>query len=74
MSQKPVLEKTSTTLGELESTDRPRGVHTPSSEPPVKGLQSFYTRMGMIKRVCGFAGARAIAKSRTRVSEISSSS
>ena len=28
----------------------------------------------MIKWVCGFAGARAIAKSRTRVSEISSSS
>jgi len=27
----------------------------------------------MIKRVCGFAGARAIAKNRTRVSEISSS-
>ena len=28
----------------------------------------------MIKWVCGFAGARVIAKSRTRVSEISSSS
>ena len=29
---------------------------------------------GMIKCVCGFAGARVIAKSRTRVSEINSSS
>ena len=28
----------------------------------------------MIKQVCRFAGARAIPKSRTRVSEISSSS
>ena len=39
----------------------PRGVKTPSSEPRTKGLQSFYTWTGMIKRVCGFAGARAIA-------------
>ena len=35
---------------------------------------SFYTQTGMIKQVCGFAGARVIAKSRTRVSELSSSS
>ena len=39
-----------------------------------RGYRVFYMQTGMIKRVCGFAGARAIAKSRTRVSEISSSS
>ena len=50
---------------------RPRGVNTPSSEPRTKGLQSFYTCTGMIKQVCG---ALAIAKSKTRVSEISFSS
>ena len=42
------------------------------AEPWKKGLQSVYTWTGMIKWVCGFAGARA--KSRTRVSEISCSS
>ena len=52
----------------------PIGVNTPSSEPQTKGLQSFYTWTGMIKQVCGFVGARAIAQSRTRVSDISSSS
>ena len=48
---------------------------TDSSPPgfPVPGLQSFYTQTGMIKQVCRFAGARVIANSRTRVSEISSS-
>ena len=54
--------------------DGPRGVNTPSSEPRTKGLQCFYTPTGMIKQVCGFVGARVIAKSRTRVSELSSSS
>ena len=42
--------------------------------PEQRGYRVFYTWTGMIKWVCGFAGARAIAKSRTRVSEISSSS
>ena len=44
--QKPVFEKPSTTLRELENSglyaSRPRGVNTPSSEPRTKGLQSFY--------------------------------
>jgi len=53
---------------------RPRGVNTPSSEPQTKRLQSFYTWTGMIKWVFGFVGARAIAQSRTRMSDISSSS
>ena len=52
-------------------TGGPRGVNTPSSEPRTKGLQSFYTQTGMIKLVCK---GWAVAKSRTRVSEISSSS
>ena len=52
----------------------PQEPNSPSSEPKTKGLQSFYTSTGMIKRVCRFAGARAIAKNRTRVSEINSSS
>ena len=59
---------------QVYSAGRPRGVKTPSSELQTKGLQGFYIWTGMIKRVCGFAGARAIAKSRTRVGEISSSS
>ena len=42
--------------------------------PEQRGYRVFYTRTGMIKQVCEFAGARAIAKSRTRVSQISSSS
>ena len=49
----------------------PRGVNTPSSEPRTDMLQSFHTQTGMIKWVCR---GWAIAKSRTRVSEISSSS
>ena len=49
----------------------PRRVNTPSSEHQTKGLQSFYTWTKMIKRVCR---GWAIAKSRTRVSAISSSS
>ena len=51
-----------------------RGVNNPSSEPQTQGLQSFYTWTGMVEQVCGLARARAIAKSRTKVSEISSSS
>ena len=39
---------------------------TPSSEPQTKGLQSFYAGTGMIRWVCGFAGARAIAKAGQR--------
>ena len=58
---------------QVYSAGGPRGVKTPSSELHTKGLQGFYIWTGMIKRVCGFAGARAIAKSRTRVGEISSS-
>ena len=42
--------------------------------PEQRGYRVFYTRTGMIKQACGFAGARALAKSRTRVSQISSSS
>ena len=42
--------------------------------PKQRGYTGFYTQTGMIKQVCGFAGATVIAKSRTRVSEISSSS
>ena len=70
-NQTPDLESWRT---QVYYTGGPRRVNTPSSEPPTKGLQSFYTWTGTIKWVCGFAGPRAIAKSRTRVSEISSSS
>ena len=42
--------------------------------PEQRGYRVFYTRTGLIKQVCKFAGARAIAKSKTRVSQISSSS
>ena len=42
--------------------------------PEQRGYTVFYTQTGMIKQVCGFAGARVIAKSRTRVNEINSSS
>ena len=45
MLLKPVLEKPSTTLGELENqvyyAGGPRGINSPSSEPRTKGLQSF---------------------------------
>ena len=51
----------------------PRGVNTPSSETKTKGLQGSYTWTGMINQICRFAGARVIAKSRTRMSEMSSS-
>ena len=52
----------------------PRGVNTPSSDLRTKGLQSFYVWTGMSEQVCGFVGARMIAKSGTRVGEIRSSS
>ena len=42
--------------------------------PEQRVYRVFYTWTGMIKQICGFAGARAIAKSRTRVNEINSSS
>ena len=42
--------------------------------PEQRGYTVFYTQTGMIKQVCGFAGTRVIAKSRTRVSELSCSS
>ena len=49
MLQKPVIEKPSATLGELENqvsyVSRPRGVTTASSEPSTKGLQSFIDRV-----------------------------
>ena len=73
MLQKPVLKKSSTTLGELENSGLfaggPRGVNTPSSLHQTKGLQGFYTWTEMIKQVCR---GWTIAKSRTRVSEINS--
>ena len=43
MLQKPVLEKPSTTLGELEKLRFSRGVNTPSCEPQARGLQFVYT-------------------------------
>ena len=75
MLQKPVIKKPSTTLrvGELRFIMLlgPRGVNTLSSEPQTKGLQSFYTWTGTIEQV--YRGW-VIAKNRTRMSEISSSS
>ena len=41
--------------------------------PKQRGYRDFI-HAGMIKQVCRFVGARAIAKSRTRESEISSGS
>ena len=74
MLQKPVLQKPSTTLRELENSallcGGPRGVNTPNPEPQTKGLQGFCTWTGMIKKICR---GLAVAKSRARVSEISSS-
>ena len=70
-NQAPHLESWST---HVYYAGRPKGVNTLSSELQTKGLQSLYTWTGMIQYVFGFAGARAIAKSRIRVSEISSSS
>ena len=67
-NQSPHLESWRT---QVYYTSGPRGVNTPSSEHQTKGLQSFYTWTKMIKRVCR---GWAIAKSRTRVSAISSSS
>ena len=73
--QKPVIEKPNTTFKELENSGLfaggPRGVNTPSSLHQTKGLQGFYTWTEMIKQVCR---GWAIAKSRTRVGEISFSS
>ena len=72
--QKPVLEKPSTTLGELENSGLLRGAGPEELNSKLwaanKGLQSFYTWTGVIKWVCRGV---AIAKSRTRVSEMSSS-
>ena len=42
--------------------------------PKQKGYRVFYTWTGMIKQAFGFASIREIAKSRKKVSEISSSS
>ena len=42
--------------------------------PKQRGYRVSYTWAGMIKQVCRFVGARAIAKRRTRESEISSGS
>ena len=39
-----------------------------------RGYRVFYTWTSMIEGVCRFAGIKAIAKSRTKVSKISSSS
>lgn len=65
--------ETKTTLRELRTqvyyTGGPRGVNTPSSKPWTKGLQSLY----MDRHDYGFTGAGQLAKSMTRVSEISSS-
>ena len=77
--QKPVLKKPSTTLrvGELRfiMPMSPEELTLQALSPEQRGYRVFfYTRTGMIKWVCGFAGAKVITKSRTRVSEISSSS
>ena len=40
--------------------------------PERRGYRVFILQAGMIMRVCGFVGARAIANNRTRVSEICS--
>ena len=42
--------------------------------PEQRVYRVFNTWTGMIKQICGFAGARAFAKSRTWVNEINSSS
>ena len=42
--------------------------------PEQRGYRVFIHSTGMIKQVCGFAGARAIVKGKTRVNEMSSSS
>ena len=59
--QKPVLEKLSTTLGELENqvyyAGGPRGVNTPSSEPRTKGLQRFLIHgQAWLSRFVGLQG------------------
>ena len=63
-------------VGELRSImlGGPEELTLQTLSPKQRGYRVFYTWTGMIKWVCGFAGARVIAKSRTRVSEISSSS
>ena len=38
--------------------------------PEQRVYRVFNTWTGMIKQICGFAGARTIAKSRTRVSKL----
>ena len=40
--QKPVVEKPSTAVGEVEHTGGPREVNTPSCVPRTKGLQNVY--------------------------------
>ena len=52
----------------------PKELTLQALSPKQRGYRGFYTWTGVITRVFGFAGVRAIAKSRTRVSEISSSS
>ena len=58
-NQAPYLESWRT---QVYYASGPRGVNTPSSEPQTKGLQNFYTRTGMIKWVCRFAGARRLQR------------
>ena len=78
----PVLEKPSTALGVGEfrvfffffMPVGPEELTLQALSPEQRGYRVFYTRTGLIKQVCKFAGARAIAKSKTRVSQISSSS
>ena len=45
-----------------------------AQSPEQRSYGVFYRGTGMIKWICKFSGARVIAKSRTRVSEISSGS
>ena len=70
--QKPVLEKPSTTLRFIMPAG-PEGLTLQALRPKQRGYRVFIWT-GIINWVCGFAGARAIAKSGTRVSKISSSS
>ena len=63
-------------VGELRfiMLEGPEELTLQALNPEQRGYRGFYTWTGVIKQVFGFAGVRAMAKSRTRVSEISSSS
>ena len=52
----------------------PKELTLQALSPKQRGYRVFYTWTGMIKQAFGFASIREIAKSRKKVSEISSSS